>query len=209
MQNQETWPAESHSKCFICLHKGRTPHKDPTSPRAATNMTRVGQTGRCWPGTGTSPVPWAINGLTPMQFPLGIRTLCSRQHRRNWHLLIKAHSDFLVDSCKTSEHQASLSEKTATQGNAHGIYIYKYLPSIHCLHEQRPRVEDLELWAALRRENCRTQGLEGDWALERLGTSKSFTWAFLVEVSEGHCLSPLEGTLGSPGLRSTGASSAA
>lgn len=50
-------------------------------------MTRAGQAGRCWPGTGTSPVPWAINSLTPMQFPLGIRSLCSRQHRRNWHLL--------------------------------------------------------------------------------------------------------------------------
>lgn len=50
-------------------------------------MTRAGQAGRCWPGTGTSPVHWAIHSLTPMQFPLGIRRLCSRQHWRNWHLL--------------------------------------------------------------------------------------------------------------------------
>lgn len=54
-------------------------------------------------------------------------------------------ADFLVDSCKTfSGHRASTSEETATEGNAHGIYIDKYLGSLCCLHEQRPRVEDLE-----------------------------------------------------------------
>lgn len=68
-------------------------------------------------------------------------------------------SNFSVNSRKTSEPWARTSEGTATQGNAHGIYMQKYLTSLHCWHVQRPRVEDSELPAALWRKSCRAQGL--------------------------------------------------
>lgn len=139
--------------------KGGLPIKFWTAPRAATGRTRAGQADRYHPGSGTSPGLSAA--LQPRHFllasapsiPISIRAIDTLSRR----VLLA----LLVNSCKTSEPWARTSEGTAKQGNAQDIYIYKYLTSFHCLHEQRPGAEDPELRAGLWRESCR--GWDGEW----------------------------------------------
>lgn len=136
-------------------------------------MSKVGLADRCQAGTETSAVSAdAISSWHQLSLFPSASAQLALAHAGD-------HSDFLVNSCKILEPWARTPESTATQGNAHGIYIYKYLPSFHCLHEQRPSVENPELWAAFMRESHRAW--EG--VMELLETSNLFLWAFLVRVS--------------------------
>lgn len=121
--------------------------------KRSTGMSRVGLAARCQPGTGTSTVYWCnflLASAPSVHVSISATGTCSRRGP-------------LRLPCQLLQNLGAPGQDFS--GHSHtgkcSIYIHKYLTSFYCLHEQRPRVENPELWVALWRESCRAW--EGEW----------------------------------------------